>query len=185
MRAAAQALPGRGPAITAAGPSAPPPNGPRGPGRGDGAAGTGRRWAPPLRRLRPGVLLGRSGDHRRPLPEAREGSVRLRTGLCFPYSPALASPSSAPPPQLRGPHPPPRSLKGRGARVVVASPSLLGKAGDSSAAGHRSLRGELQPLGMQCRETHAFLFSFPKNKVAPFAFPSLFLLKAASDVLPR
>lgn len=62
---------------------------------------------------------------------------------------------------------------------MAASPSLLGKAGDSSAAGHRSLRGELQPLGMQCRETHAFLFSFPKNQVAPFAFPSLSLLKAA------
>lgn len=91
----------------------------------------------------------------------------------------------------------PMFRKGRDARVVAASPSLppslppfhpppsLGKPGLLTRWAQNSLRGELQPLGLQCRETHAFLLSFPKNKVAPFAFPFWFLLKTAYGFLSR
>lgn len=127
------------------------------------------------------------------LPEAW-GSVRLSTGCCFPHSPVLGSPSSVSTP-LRGPHP--YVQKGKDASVVAASASLppslppfypppsLGKPGLLTRWAQNSLRGELQPFGMQCRETHAFLLSFPKNKVVPFAFPFWFLLKTAYVFLPR
>lgn len=89
----------------------------------------------------------------------------------------------------------PMSRKGRDARVVAASPSLPPflpftllppwESRDSSPAGHRTLSVENSSRSGCRAETHAFLLSFPKNKVAPFAFPFWFLLKTAYGLLPR
>lgn len=46
---------------------------------------------------------------------------------------------------------------------TLLPPSVPGKAGTPHPLGTELSLGELQPLGMQCRETHAFLLSFPKN----------------------
>lgn len=118
-----------------------------------------------------------------PSPRGPGESVRLRTGLCFPYSPVLASPSSAHP--AAGSSPTPQVPKGQGCACSGRFPlPPRGSRGLLSRWAQKS-PWRTQLLGMQCRETHAFLFSFPKNKVAPFVFPSLFFLKAAYGFLPR